>query len=116
MRLVHDAHNNVAATGIFGRQLTPEVGELIVRGPALADDLPVPAGVVVDVNDTMGAGRQARLHERVVLADVGWIEGSAETAVDKELPSHGQAVHVQSIVSGEVAHLAGSVDLVPAVL
>ena len=94
MRLVHDAHNDVTAARVLGCQLTPEVSELIVRRPALANDLPVPAGVIVDINDAMGARRQASLHQLIVLADVRRIERSAEVVVDEELPSNGQAVHV----------------------
>ena len=94
VRLVHDAHDNVTVAGVLGCQLTPKVGELIVRGPALANDLPVPAGVVVDINDTMSTGRQASLHQFIVLADIGRVKRSANVVVYEELPSNGQAVHV----------------------
>ena len=66
VRLVHQAEDDVGLGGVFLRELGPEVGELVVGGPALADDAAVPAGVVVHVEDAEGAGREARLHDGVV--------------------------------------------------
>lgn len=46
---VHDAEDDLGAGGVFLRQLGPERDELVVGRAALADDLAVPAGVVVDL-------------------------------------------------------------------
>jgi hypothetical protein len=55
--------------------LFPDVGELGVGGAALADDLSVPAGVVVEVEDAEdGAGGETALDKAVVLAEVVGVE------------------------------------------
>ena len=49
--LVHDTEDDLGLRSIFRGELRPEADELIVSNGsvALADDLAVPAGVVVDV-------------------------------------------------------------------
>lgn len=58
MRLVHDAKDDVCVVGVLGCQRSPEGSELVVCGPrgGLADDVAVPSGVVVNVNDAFGSG------------------------------------------------------------
>ena len=45
--LVHDAEDDVGGGCVVGRELRPEVGKVIVGWATLADNLAVPASVVV---------------------------------------------------------------------
>ena len=87
--LVHRAEDDVGLAGVLGRELAPDGVELRVRGAALPDDAAVPAGVVVQVDDAVGAGCQAGLHELIVAGEEGGVEGAAERVGDEVLPAHG---------------------------
>lgn len=69
MRLIHDAEDNLAVVPVVFRQLDPQARKLLVCRPTLANDGVVPASIVVHVEDTVGAGIQARLHEAVVFLE-----------------------------------------------
>ena len=87
MGFVHEAHDDFIVAGVFPGELAPETRKLLVRGSALTDDLSVPAGVIMDVDNAVGAGRQACLHQRVVFAAVCWVERTCLVVVDEVLPS-----------------------------
>ena len=110
MWLVHETHHNFALFGILGGQLTPQACELVVCWAPLANNLPVPAGVIMNINYTVGAGRQAALHQGVVLGKVGGIEGSSKLAVDQELPSNIETKHVELVIVDEMLHLVRTID------
>lgn len=75
MRLVHDAEGDFRVRTVFLGELFPDIGELGVGGAALTDDLSVPAGVVVEVEDAEdGVGGEAALDEAVVLTEVVGVE------------------------------------------
>ena len=108
--LVHDAEDDVGLGGVLLGELRPHGGEVVVGRAArgLADDLTVPAGVVVDVNNAAGVGGEARFNDAVVAGEIGFIEGSTELVGDKVLPANGEAEDVESVVGGEVLHLGGT--------
>ncbi len=54
----------------------------------LRDDLAVPAGKVVDVDDAVGAGGETGLDEAVVFTEIFLVQVCAELAVDEELPRY----------------------------
>lgn len=92
-------------------QLPPRVGQMLIRHRAtrLANDVAIPARVVVQVDDALGAGIQARLHQRIVLGEICGVEVDAELVVRQVLPCDGQAEDVQSEVVPEVLHLPDTV-------
>lgn len=109
-RLVHDAKGNLVVALVLGGNLRPKAGEVSVGGTALANDLAVPAGVVVDVDNAEGsAGGQAVLDLLVVDSPVGGAEGAADLVVDEELPADGDTEGVEAIVLDEVVHLVEAV-------
>jgi len=89
MGLVHDAKDDLAVVPVVLGQLDPKACELLICWAALADDGVVPSGVVVYVQDTIGASLQARLHETVVLLEDGLVERATEVEVDEVLPADG---------------------------
>lgn len=114
VRLVHDAKCHLRGRGVLGGELRPERGELSVGHAGLPYDVTVPASVVVDVDDAEGgAGGEAVLHQGVVVAKVGGIEGAAEVVVDEVLPADRKAESVQAVLGHEVLHLgrAGGGDV-----
>lgn len=103
--LVHDAEDDVGVVGVLGGKRRPESGELVVGRAALADDLAVPAGIVVDVQDALGPGGEAARHQVVVVGEVGGVEVTADDAVGEVLPADAETEHVQVVVAREVLHL-----------
>lgn len=79
------------------------------RTTRLADDVPVPARIVVQVDDALGPRVQAGLDERVVLGEVLGVEVDAQPVVGQVLPPDGQAEDVEPEVSREVLHLSRAV-------
>lgn len=79
------------------------------RAARLSNDVPVPARVIVQVDDALGASVQAGLDERVVLGEVLGIEVDAQPVVGQVLPPDRQTEDVKSEVPREVLHLAGAV-------
>ena len=109
-RLVHDAKGDLVVALVLGGNLRPKAGELSVGGTALANDLAVPAGVVVDVDNAEGsAGGQAVLDLLIVDGPVGGAEGAADLVVDEELPADGDTEGVEAVVLDEVVHLVEAV-------
>jgi hypothetical protein len=107
--LVHQAESDVLLRCVLGRDLGPDIGELVVSWAALADDLAVPAGVVVEVNEADGAGGQAALDKLVVGSSDGGVKGTAELASSKMLPADGKTVYVELVILSEMLHLGDSV-------
>ena len=109
-RLVHDAKGDLVVALVLGSNLRPKAGEVSVGGTALANDLAVPAGVVVDVDNAEScAGGQAVLDLLVVDSPVGGAEGAADLVVDEELPADGDAEGVEAVVLDEVVHLVEAI-------
>lgn len=109
MRLIHETHYDVLFFGVLGCQVTPQAGEVFILGSTLANDLSIPAGVVMDVNDTMGAGGQARLHQVIVFREISGVKLATEFVADEVLPAYGQPESIQAVVLDEVFHLASAV-------
>ena len=63
----------------------------------------------MNINNTMRARLQARLHQCIVLSKIGCVQGTAEDVVDEVLPGDGEAEDVESVGFGKVRHLAGAV-------
>lgn len=63
----------------------------------------------MNIDNTMRARLQARLHQCVVLCKIGLVQGTAEDIVDEVLPGDGEAEDVESVGFGKVRHLAGAV-------
>ena len=76
MGLVHDTKDNLGLTGVLLCELGPDTGELGVAGAALTDDLAIPARVVMDIDDAVGACCEAGLDFLVVGSDVVSIESA----------------------------------------
>lgn len=57
VRLVHDAKDDVCVVGVLCGKRGPESSELLIGGSGggLANDVAVPAGIVVDVDDALGS-------------------------------------------------------------
>lgn len=104
-RLVHHTESNLSVALVLGSNLRPKAGKLDVGRTALADNGAVPAGVVVNVNDTHGStGVQAALDLLVISGPVVGVEGAANS-VHEVLPANGETEGVEAIVSDEVLHL-----------
>lgn len=106
--LVHDAEDDVGVVGVLCSKRRPERGKLVVGGTALADDLAVPAGVVVDVDDALGSRGEAARHQVVVVGKVGGVEVAADDVVGEVLPADAETKHVQVVAAREVLHLRGT--------
>ena len=114
VRLVHDTEDDLWLALVLGSQQLPKAGELIsaqcyqkldigstaaqpathliVGRPTLTDDLPVPAGIVVDIDHHVRAGLERGLDEVVVRREECGIErGGGDFVADKVLPSDGEA-------------------------
>lgn len=108
-RLVHDAESNLGATLVFGSNLRPQASKVLIGRATLADDVAVPAGVVVQVNDAhLSTSIQAALNLRIERRPVVRVEGAAD-AVHKVLPAHGNAEGVQAVIVDEVLHLVETI-------
>jgi hypothetical protein len=105
--LVHETESDLGLRSVLGSKLRPHRGELSVGGTtAAANNLAVPAGVVVEVEDTeLSTGVQAVGHLLIVLGEEGGVEVTAELAVDKVLPANGETESVELVVLDEVLHL-----------
>lgn len=104
-RLIHDGESDLRLALVLGRNLRPKAGKVAVRGTALANDLAVPAGVVVDVDDAHGStGIQAALDLLVVCSPVVSLE-AATGSVHEVLPADGNTEGVEAIIVDEVLHL-----------
>jgi hypothetical protein len=87
VRLVHQSHDHSVLLGIFLGQFTPEVGKVLLsKFSGLTKYHPIPAPIVVDINDAMTPGFQACLHQLIVKSEVPRLEMSAQPVVDQELP------------------------------
>jgi hypothetical protein len=87
--LVHDAEYNLGVRLVFRSQLAPETRKIFVGRTAttLADNLAVPAGIIVDVDYAeLGTSVYAALHESIVGLEIGAVECAAQLVVDEVLP------------------------------
>jgi hypothetical protein len=109
VRLVHQAESDVLLRCVLGRDLGPDIGELVVSWAALADDLAVPAGVVMEVNEADGAGSQTAFDKLVVGSSDGGVKGTAQVIGSKMLPADGKTVDVELVILSEMLHLGDSV-------
>ena len=104
VRFVHQPHYNFLLVRILLREFLPQVGEDVRAGTSLADDLAIPACVVVDVNDTVCSGLEARLHQLIICGEVSFVQ-LAKLVVRKILPAYGQAEYIELVDLGKVLHL-----------
>ena len=110
MWLIHQTHDHISLRLILSRQLPPESGEVTRRGsPGGSNHLAIPSRVIMNINNTMGARLQARLHQCVILAKIGCVKGATEDIVDEVLPGNGKAENVETVIFGKMRHLAGTV-------
>ena len=66
----------------------------------------------MQVDDTRSASGEARLDKVIILLQVRVVHGPAERVVREELPSDGQAEHIEAVVVHEVLHLPRAVHAV----
>ena len=105
-RLVHYAKSDFRVALVLRCELGPETRELRIGRPALTNDSSVPAGVIVDIDDTQrGASVQAALHKLVVVTGVGRVQVPAQLAVDEVLPANRKTESVEVVVLDEMRHL-----------
>jgi hypothetical protein len=109
MRLIHEAHYDFFFLSVLRGQLTPQVGEMFIFRATLTDNLSIPAGIVVDVNDTVSTSDQASLDQVVVFLEIRCVESATNLVVDEILPPNGQTEDVQTVVVDEVLHLTSTV-------
>ena len=69
----------------------------------------VPPRVIMNIDNTMRARLQARLHKFVIFSKIGFVQSTAHNVIDEILPADGEAKDVESVVFGKVRHLAGTV-------
>lgn len=103
--LIHNTKDDVGVVGVLGSQRRPQGGELIVSWATLSDNLSVPAGVVVDIYNALGAGAQAASHEVIIFAKVGGIKVTTDDTVGKVLPANGETEDVEVVSTRKVLHL-----------
>ena len=72
--------------------------------------MPVPASIVVDVDDTVRPSGQATLHQLVIRTDRSGVECATKLAVHQVLPRYRQPKDIELVVRDEVTHLAGTVS------
>ena len=63
----------------------------------------------MNIDNTMRARLQARLHQFVILPKICFVQSTALNVVDEVLPPDREAKDVESVVFSEVRHLAGTV-------
>lgn len=63
----------------------------------------------MNIDNTMCAGFQARLHQCIVLCEIGRVERTAEDIIDEILPGDGEAENVESVIFCKMRHLPGTV-------
>ena len=68
--------------------------------------MPVPASIIMNVNDAVRSGLQTGLHESIVFTESSSVKDPAELAVDKILPCHWQPEDVELVFGDKVVHLA----------
>lgn len=108
MRFVHDTKDDICVIRVLGRQGHPQSRKLVIGRTTLANDAAVPTGVVVDVEDALGARVETARHEGVVLAEIGRVQIAAHDIVGEVLPAHGNSKYVEVVVTGKVLHLGGA--------
>ena len=106
MRLVDDSHNYIGILRILLGQLAPQARKFFVLGSSLTNDIPVPAGVIMDIDDAEGTGDQAGLDQCIVFLKSCGVEIASDLVVDQILPRYRQAEGVEAVVFHEVFHLA----------
>ena len=109
VRLVHDAHYYFILLRILCRQLAPQTGEVTVFGSTLTNDLSVPAGVVVNIDNTVSTSDQTSLDQGVVFGEIRRVQRATDLIIDEVLPPNGQSERVQTIVVNEVLHLTRTI-------
>ena len=63
----------------------------------MADNVSIPASVIMNINYTMCTCTQAGLHQLIILAKVGGVKGAAKVVVDKILPRHRESEDVEFV-------------------
>lgn len=66
----------------------------------------IEAGVIVDIDKARSAGIEAGSDERVILSEVGGIEGARLRTSREELPPDRETEGIEAVVVHEVCHLA----------
>lgn len=82
MRLIDHPHNHFNILCILLSQLAPQARKIFILGSTLTDDLPVPAGVIMDIDDTEGTGDQAGLDQGIVFLKCCGVEIASDLVVD----------------------------------
>lgn len=98
VRLVHDAENDALVAAILLSELSPDALELGVGGTTLSNDAPVPARVVVQVDDDedVGTGVQGGLDGLVIARQETLADGTAEGR-SHELPGERNTIQVRAL-------------------
>ena len=63
----------------------------------------------MNIDNTMCARLQARLHQCIVLSKIGFVKGTAEDVIDEVLPGDREAKDVESVAVGKMGHLASAI-------
>ena len=63
----------------------------------------------MNIDNTMCARLQARLHQCIVLSKIGFVKGTAEDVIDEVLPGDREAKDVESVAFGKMGHLTGAI-------
>ena len=73
MRLVHETEDHPGIVGVTCGKGLPQLCKISVSGSAgaLADDIAVPASIVVDINDAVATSTQTCLHKSIVFGEIG---------------------------------------------
>jgi hypothetical protein len=113
MRLIHKPHHDLTFSSILLGQLLPQSRKIVIgRSSTLTDDIPVPAGIIMNIDNAMRASLQTSLHQDVILGEIRRVKSPTELVVDQVLPGDGQPEDVEFVFSGEVGHLAWAIPTV----
>lgn len=105
MRLVHQAEEEFAVAPVLGGKLRPEIHVLRNGRATLADDLSIPASIIVNINDARCTGSQASLDQLIILPGVCRIQLPSKLVVEQVLPADRQSEEVEIVILDEMLHL-----------
>lgn len=80
-----------------------------MRGELYITYRSIEAGVIVNIDKARSAGIEAGTDERIILSEVGGVEGTGFGTTCEELPSDRETEGIEAVVIYEVCHLALSV-------
>ena len=107
--LVHQTHHDFTLIFILAGKLTPDVGEIFRIRAAFTNESSFPAGIVVDVKDTVCSSLETSLDQLVIFGGVCRVQSTTKYVANEVLPSYRQPVDIQFVVGCKVCHLCWTI-------